>query len=124
MTDEPDDVGEPISYRTLARKTPVYSEDGAAVGIVKHVMALEHEDIFDGIVVHSHHGDKFVPGELVGPIHERAVALKCSPDDFEALGAPEKGPAAMAVDEAALTDKHLHGIKDIGRNTALRMFGR
>jgi hypothetical protein len=65
-----------------------------------------------------------VPGELVGAIHERAVALKCSAEDFAALGAPEKGPAAMAVDDAALTDKHLHGLRDIGHNTLARMLGR
>jgi hypothetical protein len=49
-----DDLGAPISYAVLQADTPVFSSDGARIGTVKHVLAAEAEDIFDGIVIRDH----------------------------------------------------------------------
>ncbi|MDX6674023.1 MAG: hypothetical protein QOH11_1441, partial [Solirubrobacteraceae bacterium] len=46
MTD--DDVA--ISYKVLARGTPVHSSDGAELGTVDRVLDNAREQIFDGIV--------------------------------------------------------------------------
>ena len=120
---EDDEFGAPISWRVLEPHTTVYADGGIAVGVVRHVMALESEDIFDGIVVHTHDGDRFVPGEQVGALHERAVALKLTEAEVGALGPPEPGPAVMAVDSSTLTDKHLHNMRNIASDAWHRLNG-
>ena len=46
-----DDLGAPISYLALEEGTAVFAADGDEVGHVAHVLAVEEEDIFDGIVI-------------------------------------------------------------------------
>jgi len=73
-----EDPGFPIAYTALERGTPVYAEGGTAVGKVREILGAEDKDIFHGLIVHTPGGDRFVAAELVGAIHERAVALDMS----------------------------------------------
>ena len=124
MADHEEDPGNPISWRVLERHTPVYAKDGVAVGVVRRVMALPADDIFDGLDIHTHSGDRFVPAELVVSIHERAVALGLTEGEVAALHAPEPGPAAMEVDDDTLTAKHLFSLKNLAGDTWNRLIGR
>ncbi len=124
MADHDAELGNPISWRTLERHTPVYATDGVAVGVVKRVMALPADDIFDGLDIHTHSGERFVPSEAVAAIHEHAVALKLSEQEVAALGEPQPGPAAMEVDDATLTSKHLFSLKNLAGDTWNRLIGR
>jgi len=119
-----DQLGAPISWRVLAQKTPVYAEGGVAVGIVRHVMALPAEDIFDGIVLHTQTGDRFVPAENIMAMHEHAVALSLDAAAVEALAPPQPGPAAMTVDADTLTAKHLTTLNSLAADTWHRLSGR
>ncbi len=92
------DYGQPGSYLTLDEGTPVVTSDGAEIGTVTHVLAVTEEDIFDGIVVDTGDGHRFVDAPFVEEIFERAVVLTISEADAAALPEPAANPAAMALD--------------------------
>jgi len=54
------DYGQPASYLTLADGTPVVTSDGSELGTVTHVLAVEEDDIFDGLVIQTGSGHRFV----------------------------------------------------------------
>ena len=118
------ELGAPISWRVLEPHTPVFAEGGAAVGVVRRVMALEEQDIFDGLVVHTHDGDRFVPGEHVGTIREHGVELALDEAGVAALDRPQPGPAAMAVDADTLTGRRGRGLRRRAGDAWNRLNGR
>lgn len=69
------DEGPPSSYLLLAKDTPVFGSDGGVVGKVEEVLCDPGEDIFDGLVLATGHGDRFLAAELVTSIHERGVDI-------------------------------------------------
>jgi Uncharacterized protein conserved in bacteria (DUF2171) len=89
-----DDDGVAISYKLLARGTPIYSSDGIELGTVDRVLDNEREQIFDGIVMRSAGGDRFVDAPEVARITERRVTLSIDAAEAAELtayvpGAPE-----------------------------------
>ena len=69
------DEGQPSSYLLLAKDTPVYCSDGVIAGTVTEVLREPERDIFDGLVVATANGERYVPAELVAAIHERGVDI-------------------------------------------------
>jgi hypothetical protein len=55
-----DDAGLPIAYQALVAGTPVHAQDGGRVGTVKQVLAVEEEDVFDGLVIDTDTGSRFI----------------------------------------------------------------
>ena len=51
---------DPISYLALEAGTPVKSATGTTFGAVEHVLQIPEEDLFDGIVVTTDRGLRFV----------------------------------------------------------------
>ena len=95
------DPGQLISYEVLEEGTPVYSSDGAQIGTVAHVLAVESEDVFDGIVVaeqRGHGGRRFADADDIDRIFERAVLLKLDREAAENLPEPTANPAVMQDD--------------------------
>jgi hypothetical protein len=45
-----------ISYEGVTLGVPVLTKDGKQFGILEHVLAVEEEDIFEGVVVYVGHG--------------------------------------------------------------------
>jgi hypothetical protein len=70
-----DDDGHAIGYLALPRGVPVHSADGERVGTVHRVLDNEREHIFDGIVVDTPNGRRFVDAPEVARIAERRVTL-------------------------------------------------
>jgi hypothetical protein len=70
-----DDDGPAISYKLLAPGTPVYASDGALVGLVERVLDNPREQIFDGIVMDTDDGQRFVDAPEVARITEQRVTL-------------------------------------------------
>jgi hypothetical protein len=70
-----DDDAPAISYLALRRGTRVRGSDGAEVGRVRRVQNNAREHIFDGIVVETKQGRRFVDAPEVGRITERLVTL-------------------------------------------------
>jgi hypothetical protein len=84
----PDDDGHAISSHALRRGTPVRGSDGIEVGRVRRVQHNERESIFDGIVVETRVGRRFVDAPEVARIAERAVTLTITADEVAALPPP------------------------------------
>jgi hypothetical protein len=87
-----EDEGHAVSYKLLERGTPVHASDGALVGTVARVLENPREHIFDGIVIETQSGPRFVDAPEVGRIAERRVTL--SIDFAEAAQLPEPDPGA------------------------------
>jgi sporulation protein YlmC with PRC-barrel domain len=85
-----DDDGPAISYKLLARGTRVVTSDGAEIGTVAEVLDNARENIFDGIVVRTPSGTRFVDAPEVGRITERTVTLTI--DAVQAGELPERDP--------------------------------
>jgi len=118
-----EDVGDAISYLVLARGTPVYAEGGVAVGHVAQVLADEGEDVFDGLIVRIGHDERFVDADQIGPIHERAVALKLSAEACRELPPPAANPAVLRDDPAEGRETSVGELKDMARHVWDRITG-
>jgi hypothetical protein len=95
------DLGSPISYEVLEPGTPVYSSDEQQVGTVAHVLAVEDEDVFDGVVISEHLGSgghRFADADDIAAIYERGMVLKLDRAAAENLPEPTANPAVMRDD--------------------------
>jgi hypothetical protein len=64
-----------IGYQALPRGVPVVTSDGAQIGTVHKVLDNAREHIFDGIVVKTPNGNRFVDAPEVARITLRQVTL-------------------------------------------------
>jgi Mrp family chromosome partitioning ATPase len=87
------DEGLQIGYKALPRGVPVHTSDGERFGTVHRVLDNAREHIFDGIVIDTPSGRRFVDAPEVARIFERAVILTLTADEAAAL--PEQ-QSAMA----------------------------
>lgn len=97
---------EPLSFLSLTRGTRVVDRFGREVGSVHRV--LTHGDgSFDGIVVQTRAGKRFVDAPEVRRISSGAVNLGSTADEVQQVGAGARGrgrvPAA-SYDQGALTE--------------------
>ena len=69
------DAGEPISYLALENGTPVVTATGTEFGTVVHVLQIPQLDEFDGIVVGTKHGHRFVDRDPSAEITTPSVAV-------------------------------------------------
>jgi hypothetical protein len=83
----PDD-GHAISYQALRRGTPVRAADGTEVGTVRKVLEATREHIFDGLVIETRNGRRFVDAPEVARVAELAVTLTISPEEVDELPVP------------------------------------
>jgi hypothetical protein len=84
-----EDDGHAISYKVLPRGTPVRSSDGVQVGTVRRVQENVRENIFDGIVLDTPQGKRFVDAPEVARIAERGVTLTIDAAEAAGLGEAE-----------------------------------
>ncbi len=70
-----DDDDHQVSYQALPRGVPVHASDGTQVGTVHRVLDNAREHIFDGIVVDTPHGRRFVDAPEVARVTDRRVTL-------------------------------------------------
>ena len=94
-----DDDGHAISYKVLRRGTPVRDADGVQVGTVRRVLENTRENIFDGIVIDTREGKRFVDAPEVARIAERWVTLTISAAEAAELP-PPGGGMRQRVDQA------------------------
>jgi hypothetical protein len=108
--------GTPIAYEAAQRGTPVLSSSGARIGTLEHVLAVSDLDIFEGIVVATHQGLRFIDADHIAQI--TTTHILCSLTDEQAAQLPPpSGPPVYSVD--ALADSG-HDLHDVLR----RVFGR
>jgi hypothetical protein len=106
----------PISYLALAVGTPVLSSSGTQIGTVEHVLQVPEEDLFDGIVLTTDRGLRFVDRDQIRNMTTAAVNCSLSDDEAAALPAPH-GTEVY----------HVNALQDVGSSLTARlgrMFGR
>ncbi|MEJ7825211.1 MAG: hypothetical protein WKF48_07255 [Solirubrobacteraceae bacterium] len=86
-----DDDGHAISYKVLERGTPVHACDGSEVGSVREILENVAEHIFDGLMVDTPGGQRFVDAPEIARIAERRVTLTLDAEGAAAL--PERDAA-------------------------------
>jgi hypothetical protein len=92
----------PISYMALEKGTPVLSGNGDEIARVEKVLDDPSLDLFDGIVVETQHGTRFVDADAVVEITDKYVRTSAkSADEL-----PESSSSAvLKPNEDALTEK-------------------
>ena len=66
----------------------MYAVGWVAVGRVREVLSDGALDVFDGITIRTHHGDRFVDADQIDSLYEGAVLLKLSAKECRALPRP------------------------------------
>jgi hypothetical protein len=69
-----------IGYKVVPKGTPVEASDGTVVGRVHKVLDNVREHIFDGIVIATDDGKRFVDAPEVKMLTNRRVVLTISPE--------------------------------------------
>ncbi|MDA8265223.1 MAG: hypothetical protein M0T79_07745 [Actinomycetota bacterium] len=100
----------PISYLALVVGTPVQTSSGEIFGTVGHVLQVPELDLFDGVVVHTEHGLRFVARDQITQI--TTTAVHCSLTDDEAANLP--APEGTAV-------YHVDALQDVGPSLTARL---
>lgn len=82
----PDD---PIAYTALQPGTPVQTNDGHQFATVHAVLVDEKVSVFDGIVVQTAEGTRFVDADFIGAIYTTYVSTTLSADQAANLPLPD-----------------------------------
>ncbi|MDQ2737170.1 MAG: hypothetical protein M3Y35_00770 [Actinomycetota bacterium] len=103
------DGGTPIAYSVLPTGVPMLTEGGRTFGTVEHVLQIPEEDLFDGIVVRTSRGLRFVDRDQIGEITSTEVRCTLTDDQAAFLPAPE-GTPVYDVDSLQDSGQSLHDI--------------
>src|SRR6478609_2519 len=79
----------PIAYTALKPGTPVQTSDGSAFATVQAVLVDEKVAVFDGIVVETADGRRFVDADEIDMIYTTYVHTTLSAEQAANLPAPE-----------------------------------
>ena len=87
---------DPVSYQGVKLGTPVLSSTGRECGTLAKVLEIDSEDVFDGIILATHHGHRFVDRDQIAEI--TTAYIKCALDDaaMESLPEPSGTPVYRA----------------------------
>jgi hypothetical protein len=95
-----------ISYQAVPAGVPVLTATGQQIGTLEHVLQVPEEDLFDGLVVATKDGLRFVDADQVQVI--TAAYVRSTLDEAAAahLPAPD-GPPVYHVDALQDTGQNL-----------------
>ena len=82
-----------VSYRAAVPGAPVLTRSGKEIGTLEHVLEVPSLDLFDGIVVATDWGLRFIDADRVELI--TITNIRCSLDDAEADRLPPPDGAAV-----------------------------
>jgi hypothetical protein len=98
-----------ISYQAAARGTPVLSSAGTQIGTLEHVLEVPEVDVFDGIVIATKAGLRFIDADYVQRITRSRIW--CSIDDTQAAQLPPpEGTPVYRVDALQDSGHSLHDV--------------
>ena len=106
----PDD--HPIAYTALQPGTPVETSDGNRFATVRAVLVDEKVSVFDGIVVQTAEGTRFVDAPQIDSIHTTYVRTTLSAEQAANLPSPDGSTLVEIKPARSMADR-------LGR-----MFGR
>jgi hypothetical protein len=107
---------EPIAYTALQPGTPMLSTSGTPFGTVDTVLEIPEHDLFDGIIVATETGRRFVDADQV--VEVTTAYVRCSISDQQARDLPEHSASPTYRADAT---RHAGG--GLG-NMIGRLFGR
>jgi hypothetical protein len=90
------EFGEQTSYLAVPRGIPVFAASGKEIGRVKKVLSVPVKNVFDGIVIRTPNGDRFVDAPEVGRIYERALCTTLTDEQAATLQIPGSPVSAKA----------------------------
>jgi hypothetical protein len=105
-----------ISYQAAVPGTPVLSSSGTQIGTLEHVLQVPELDVFDGIVIATSAGLRFIDADNVQRITRSEIHSSLDDAQASALPAPG-GPPVYRVDALDDSGSSLH-------DRLGRMFGR
>ena len=108
----PDTPDHPIAYTALQPGTPVRTSDGDQFATVQAVLVDEKVSVFDGIVVQTTEGARFVDADQIGPIYTSYVCTTLSAEQAANLPLPDGSTLVDIQPARSMTER-------LGR-----MFGR
>ena len=85
----PDAPEHPIAYTALQPGTPVQTSDGDQFASVQAVLVDEKVSVFDGIVVQTAEGTRFVDADQIGSIYTTHVRTTLSAEQAASLPPPD-----------------------------------
>ena len=80
-----------IGYQVLPRGTPVLAADGEQVGTFDRALHHGREHLFDGMVLRTEEGRRFVDAPEVARMTGRRVTLTITAAELAALPEPAQG---------------------------------
>ena len=99
----------PISYQAAVPGTPVLSSSGTEIGTLEHVLEVPEVDVFDGIVIATGAGLRFIDADNVQQITRSSI--QTSLDDTQAsLLEPPDGAPVYRVDALADSGHSMHDV--------------
>jgi hypothetical protein len=98
-----------ISYEAAVHGSKVLTSTGTEIGTLEHVLEVPSLDVFDGIVISTTSGLRFIDADQVERITARYI--RCSIDNAQAakLPAPDGAPV-YHVDAMADSGKSMHDL--------------
>jgi hypothetical protein len=103
----PDNDELAISYEAASPGTPLLTSDGTQIGTLEHVLEVPDLDLFDGMVVATGDGLRFVDADQIEVI--TAAYIRTNLDRAQALLLPAPdGPPVYRVDALADTGGSMH----------------
>jgi hypothetical protein len=101
------DEDRPVSYEAAVPGSRVLTSTGKQFGTLEHVLEVPRLDIFDGIIVRTQSGLRFVDADQIDLI--TVSYIRCTLDDGQAarLPAPD-GPPVYSADALADSGSSLH----------------
>lgn len=108
------DPGRPIAYEALAAGTAVHDREGRRIGAVQKILAIQEEDVFDGLVIETDSGTRFIDAPDVAHIAEHRVDLNLSA--LEVAQRPRHEEAAPTYDARVPSGR----LQDLWRRFTLR----
>lgn len=99
----------PISYEAVTRGTPVLSNSGTQIGTLEHVLQVPEVDVFDGIVIATKRGLRFIDADYVQQITRSHIRSSLSNVQADELPPPQGAPV-FHVDALADSGSSLHDI--------------
>ncbi len=100
----------PVSYLALRVGVPVRTSSGTQIGTVEHVLQVPEEDLFDGIVLTTASGLRFVDRDQITAMTTEEVQTALSDAEADALPAPH-GTKVFHVD----------ALQDVGSSLTARL---
>ena len=102
MPEVPDD---PTAYTALQPGTPVHASDGRPFATVRSVLVDERVSVFDGIVVETEAGTRFVDADHVGSIFTTHVRTTLTSEQAANLPPPEGSTVVDIKPGGSMTDR-------------------